>query len=234
MTKAEILAYTRHLVNEQSPDSGALLDDRENLLQFCYDAAEQVVLDLVEFMPLQFCTTETLTLTANVQTTTFTAEYLSIFKVAKNVTDNNPKEIEIIDPLDEQFYHTVGETAAEPMACYFLGNTIYWVPKPSTTTAAYAKAYLVVPEAAAIPVTGPAYIPRVAHRLICYYAAGLAATMADSNPAKFFALYKNRLDKVTDAWRARFRSKPRFVKESVADRIVIDARESAFFDPDWR
>lgn len=233
MTRAEIIQYTRDLVNEASSDFGALLDDGGNLKAIIDDAAEQVVLDLVEIMPLQFCVTEDKTLVAGTQAYDITAEYLQVYKVALNVTGRGAKEIEIIDPMEAQYHAFVGETSSEPLACYFLGNKIYFTPTPSAAVTGYARLYLVTPEASTVPVTGPALIPRVAHRLICYYAASLVATMADAKPDKYLALYMNKLRQVKRVWANRFQTKPRFVQPGIRSRLAGDGRDRATYDSDW-
>lgn len=235
MTRAEILTAIRNLINEQSTDAGALLDDAGNLLDFAYDAAEQVVLDLLPqpFMTHMFLTSENVSLVAATDSYTLANEFLQIYKVEKYVTDKKPKEIPIIDPLKLQFYIKTGETGADPTAVYFKGSTMYVVPTPSEAKTDYLKVWEVVPEAAAIPVTGPAYIPRIAHRLIVYWAAYLAATAIDVEPTRYLIIYQKRLAQVIKTWRDRYQQEPKFVRESVSERIVYDDREPYFYDTDW-
>ena len=64
MTRAEILADVRNLINEASGDAGALLSDSGNMLTFLADAQEQCVLDLMGIMPTSFLGSENVTLIA--------------------------------------------------------------------------------------------------------------------------------------------------------------------------
>lgn len=233
MTLAEILASTRNLVNEQSTDAGALLSDVGNLLDFVNDAAEQVVMDLLPHMPHMFCVTEDVNLVANTGSYAVTAEFLQVYKVERNVTGKSPKEIPIIDPLKHQFYAKTGETQEYPWGVWFQGKTMYCRPTPSKSTTAYIKLYLVVPEAASMAVAGPTYIPRVAHRLIIYWAAYLAATSIGVDPTRYLVLYQKRLQQTLKVWRDRYQQEPRFLRESVLDRMVYDDREPYYYDTEW-
>ena len=233
MTLVEILASARNLVNEKSTDAGALLDDAGNLLDFVNDAAEQVVLDLLPHMPHMFCITEDVNLLANTGSYAVTAEFLQVYKVERNVTGQSPKEIPIIDPLKHQFYAKTGEKQEYPWGVWFQGKTMYTRPTPNKATTAYIKLYLVVPEAAAMVAGGPVYIPRVAHRLIVYWAAYLAATAIGVDPTRYLVLYQKRLQQTLKVWRDRFQQEPRFIRESVTDRMVYDDREPYYYDTEW-
>jgi hypothetical protein len=233
MTLAEIIATTRGLCNENSNDSGALLSDAGNLKEFINDAAEQVMLDLMPLMPGQFLTKENITLVAGTQSYTLTAKFWQIYKIAKNVTGEPPRELDPIDPLDEPYYMETAERDSEPTAYYVLGDTVYFCPIPSSATTSYATAWLVRPELAAVPTDGPTYIPAVAHRLIAYQAAALVATMLEKDPTPFVQLYARRLSKVAEVWAARFQNKPRFVRESVAERSAFSMGVSTERDTEW-
>jgi hypothetical protein len=234
MTKAEILTATRALVNEVSGDAGALLSDTVNLLEYINDSMEHVVLDLLEFMPEEFLASQTVSLvagTANYDLNPLAATpFYQVFKVEKNVTGDAPKEIRIINQLEKSYRTDVGETEAEPTACYFIGDVIYFVPTPSTTTANYARVWLVMAEAATMATDGPAYIPVPAHRLIVYRAASLVATMLEANSTRFDNLYAQRLAAVRNVWIRRFRSQPRFVMPSIEERVAKSGRTSELFD----
>ena len=65
MNRATIISLTRDLVNEISTDSGALLSDTGNLLRLLNASAEQLVLDLMPYMPHQFMKTKTISLVAD-------------------------------------------------------------------------------------------------------------------------------------------------------------------------
>lgn len=233
MTQAELITATRNLVNEVSTDAGALLSDAGNLLDFLNDALEQVTLDLLPVMPDQFLTSELLSLTANVAYVTPSNTYLWITKVEKYVTNDTPKEIEIIDQLQLQYYTKIGETSDEPRACYFLGNVPYFVPTPASNKTNYARLWGVRMETTGIPSGGPTYLPAVAHRLIAYKAAIMVATMLEADFRGLASLYAQRLESIKRIWWRRYQQKPRFVRESAVERTIWDTREKAFYDLDW-
>lgn len=229
MTKAEILAGVRYLVNELSTDSGALLDDAGNLDDFVEDAQEQVVLDLVNVMPDVLVATEDLDLAAHTATTTITATYWQIINILKNKTGETPNPIRIVDPSDQRYFHYIDQEDEEPSYCYVAGQTITWLPKPSSTYDNYAKLYYIRPEAVTMPTEGPTYLPAVAHRLVVYQAAILAGTAFGAIISGLEKLYARRLMSVKKTWSARFHSQPRFVKASVFEGDHDD-REAAFYD----
>jgi hypothetical protein len=233
MTKAEILSAVRYLVNEKSTTAGAHLDDAGNLLEFVHSAVEDVVMDLMRFMPGQLAVAENITLIANQANYTLTASFWQIYKIEKNITGGAPSEIQIIDPLDTQFEMNVGETAAEPPACYLLGDTIYFVPTPSAAYTNYARAILIRPEAATLPAGGPAYIPVPAHRLVVYKAAELVAASLKASTVDFERLYAMRLDRVRNTWLQRYRQQVRYVKRDTDVRRAFDSRDRAFYDTEW-
>jgi len=220
-------------VNEASNDSGALLSDAGNLKDLIDDAAEQVCLDLLKIMPEQFLTTETISLVANTQAYTFTAKFWQVYKITRNVTGESPRELNRIDPMDEPYYMETAETDTEPTAYYLMGDTLYWVPTPSAAYTSYAKAWLVRPEAVTVDTAGPTYMPAVAHRLIAYQAAALVAIMLEKDPSPFTQLYARRFGKVAEIWAARHQSSPRFVRESVLERSVLNTGLSTDRDLDW-
>lgn len=75
MTKAEILSAVRYLVNEKSTTAGAHLDDAGNLLEFVQSAVEDVVMDLMKFMPGQLAVAENISLIANQANYTLTTSF---------------------------------------------------------------------------------------------------------------------------------------------------------------
>lgn len=234
MTKAQIRTAVRNLINEQSTDSGALLGPGNTILdEYIEDSVEETVLDLLPYMPRQFCGTENITLVAGTAGYTLTAEWWQIYKIARNTTGKTPREIQIIEPLEEQFYTSVGDTEENPDQCYILGDTITFVKTPSTNKTDYAKVFYVRPEAVTMPDTGPAYIPRAAHRMIIYKACVLACVMIEAIAGNFTALYEKRKAAFLRTWAAREHQKPRFVKPSVCDRVAYSDREGVFYDLDW-
>jgi hypothetical protein len=235
MTKAEILSSVRYACNETSTDTGGLLSDTGNLADFLNDAMEQVTLDLFPTMPGQFLTSENVTLVANQANYTLTNSFIQIYKVEKNITGENPREIAIIDPLEIQYYMATGDTDGEPNACYFVGDTLYFVPTPSAAYTNYAKVWEVVREAATMATAGPTYIPAIAHRLIVYQAASIVQKMMgnDAGSNRFLELYARRLEQVRKVWTGRFQQNPRFIRDSSLERSAVDTRLSVDYDKDW-
>lgn len=233
MLKADIITAARDLLQVYSTDTGATLTDTV-LGRMVDDAMEEVVLDLMPFMPGQLMTTEDVTLVANQANYSITnTTWLQIYKIEVNVTGRTPHEIDIIDPLQKEYIHVVGETGAEPEHCYFMGNVIYFVPTPSAATTGYVRLYLVNGEAATMATAGPTYLPAILQRLISYRAAWLAAIAYDASPTPFQQLYAERLRKAEKVWTGKFQQNPRFVRESINERTLIDSREKAFYDRDW-
>lgn len=218
MTRAEITTAVRNIVNEMSSDSGALLDDDENLREYINDAQEQVVLDLMSVMPEQFRTSENISLIAGTQNYTLTNRFWQVEKVERNVDGDSPIEIEIIDPVEIQYHTHTGDTDSNPHSCYFIGDTIYFVPIPSESVSNYAKVWLRRPEPTSMAVGGPSYIPDVAHRLIVYQACAIIATMLEKDPSPYMTLYARRYQMVIKTWSGRFQSKALYVRPGSSER----------------
>ena len=234
MTRSDIIQAIRNLVVEQESDAGGLLDDSGNMLEFVSDAQEQVMMDLIPFMPGQFLFVEDRTLVANTPSYTITSDYWQVYKVERNETGKAPKELEVVDPLEFQFHTNVGDTEERPDACYFIGDTFYPLQIPSAAQASWVRLYLVRPELETMEEDGPSYIPRPAHRMIVYLGAAMVAMLLRSDPTPFMAFYAKRYKAVKSVWAGRFQQKPRFVRPSVRDRLSFDDREKAFTDPYWR
>jgi hypothetical protein len=230
MTKAEILAAVRNLVNEQSTDAGALLDNTGNLLDFVQDAQEQVVMDLVPVMPDQLLASEDVTITAGAQSTALTTTFWQVWRVLLNKSGETPRELRMIDPADQQYFHYIDQTEEEPKYCWFQGSSIYFAPKPSVTTAAYCRVYLIRPEAVTMPDGGPAYLPPLTHRLIVYQAAIIAGTAFGAITQGVESLYARRFSAIRKTWMGRFQQEPRYVQPGLDSRTTYDDRERAFYD----
>lgn len=238
MTKAAILQAVRDLVNETSGAAGALLSDVGNLLGFVEDAVEQVVLDLVDTYPNELLTYKDVSMLAGVKTYALSAapavEFWQILKISKTVAGENETEMDVIDPLSLQYAETHDETNARPYGANIINGTLYVYPTPSEAITDYIRIWGIRPEAVAMPdPTGPAYLPRMTHRLIVFWAASLVATMIGANPDKFILLYSNRLEKIKSMQKGKFQQAPRFVRESVVERTTRDVRERVFYDLDW-
>ena len=232
MTLAQILTDIRNLINEQSTDAGALLSDTGNLLTFVSDAQEQTVLDLMSFMPSAFLGSENVSLVAGTANYALTGPLWQVWKVERNVTGESPMEIKIIDPSEIQYHMYTGDTAADPTGCYFIGDSIYFVPTPSTSVTNYAKVWMIKPEAVTMVTGGPAMIPAVAHRLIVYQACVIIATMLERDTTPYLTMYARRLQMVQRVWAGRFQSQTRFVRPAANERQGI-IRSSEDNDTGW-
>lgn len=234
MTKAEILTSARNLIQVYSTDTGATLTDVV-LGELADRAMEEVVLSCLPFMPEQLLSTEDITLVAGTANYTLTnTTWLQVYKVELNLTGHTPHEIQKINPLDKTYVHYVGETASEPSYFYTQGDTFYFVPTPSAAQTGYARVYLVNGEATTIATAGPTYLPRMAHALIAYMTAWMAAVAYSANATPFKELYAMRMENIRRAWMHRFRQEPRFIAGSSAERSLLDTRERAFYDLDWK
>jgi len=233
MTKAEIITATRALVNEVSTDTGALLSDTGNLLEFINDAADQVVLDLVTFMPTEFMASENITLIAGTQSYALTNTPLQIWKVEKTISGESPVELEILDPIDLQYHTDVDETEDEPHAVYFIGKTVYFVKKPSAAKTNYAKVWEILGEPSTMATAGPTYIPAIAHRLIVYQAASIISTILGKDPTTYMTLYARKMSMVQRVWAGRFQSQTKFVRSSSRERQGYSLDKSEDRDTGW-
>ena len=191
-------------------------------------AMEDVVLDLVEFMQEDFLTSEDISLAANDYDYDLTAEWISIWAMQKNVTDESPRIIPYTPLLDRRDY--VGEKAEDPRGWFLKGTTIIFWPTPSTAKTDYARCWIVATEAASMVADGPVYIPRMAHKLIPLGAAILIGYMNDREVGNIVALYKIQKDRVIDSLTNRVQQQPQFLRPSVYSRISGDRRDPAFFD----
>ena len=230
MTKAEIRTRIQNLVRDTYGAAGTWLGQDPTIIdEFIDDALEDVVLDLMIFMRGKFAGEETIDLEADEPDYTLTAEWWQIYKMERNVTDKRPKEIEIVKPTDKARYMYVGQTQEHPDACIILGETITFLPTPSTDKADYANCIFVRPEAVTLAAGGPAYMPRPAHRMIVYSAAAKIATMKGENPATLMSFYNKRLKEVKRIFTAQDQQSPKFVGASREEKVFVDTRENR----DW-
>jgi len=156
-----------------------------------------------------------------------------IWNILRNVSNQQPRDIEIIQTDEQHYFGNVGETEATPMQAMVIGNQIYFVKTPSTATSNYAKVWLVRPEAFTLPTNGPKYLPRPAHSLVCLKAAAKISVMRKGNPAIFESLYKDKKDKILKLFRRFNQQGAEYVKPGYSERIMRDDREAAFYDLDW-
>jgi len=231
MTKDEIRTAIRYLLQETSTDAGSLLPSGDVKLDIFIDwAAEQVVLDLVPYMPEVFLTTEAMNLTADEPDNTLTAEFLQIWGIYESTSDKNPRMIPFI-PADEiGKYMTVGQTAEDPIGFTLIGDTVRWIPTPSSDKSSYCTAWLITMETADVPDAGPTYIPRLAHKLIAIYASMLICKMTEKDLGTLGKLYEYMLNKVIDVYAYRIQNQPRFLKDSFSESKFLSTLDPALHD----
>jgi hypothetical protein len=234
MTLAELRSAVRYLSKEWETDSGTLFPSDNTLLDLYLNwACEQVVLDLVEFLPETFLTYEDITLVASQAPYTLTAEWLQIWAIQKNVTSEAPKLIPYRDVKQLPFKGYTGETAEFPKCWYLKGKSICFWPTPSVAKTTYARAWIIQPEVATIVAAGPSIIPRVAHKLISIQACILAAIMNETSITSLETLYARLLGQVRGVIGVQVQQQPRFLGESVLDLENVEARDKAFYDGHW-
>lgn len=232
MTLAEIRIAVHNLIKEWETDAGALLPSGDVKLDFYINmATKQVVLDLVEFVPECFLTYEDISLTANTNPYTLTKEWIQIWAMLKNVTNESPRPVPYIKRTDETYKKYVGQTAADPEAFSLYGDNIEALPTPSIDKANYWRCWIIAAEASTMAVSGPAYIPKMAHHLVPLYAGVLIAETVESGKMQTMAaLYQKWLTKVTDVIAYRIQQQPRFLGSSFHEKRVFSTRDPAFFD----
>lgn len=229
MTLAEIRKAIRSVTENWSEDEDTLLPSDNVVLDlFINWACEDVVLDLVEFMPEDFLTYEDISLVADDNDYDLTAEWISIWAMQRKVTDKSYELIPYTPVADRGDY--VGETTENPEAWFLKGTTIIFWPTPSTSKTDYARCWIVVPEATAIVENGPVYIPRMAHKLIVLDAAMLVGYMNDRDVGRIAALYKFQHERIKDSLTNRVQQQPQFINPSILSRISKDRRDKAFYD----
>jgi hypothetical protein len=233
MTKAEIQTAVRDILKEQETDAGTLLPADNLLLQRYIEwGTEQVTLDLIDWLPEKqdFIDYEDITLIANQANYTLTAEWLQIWCMQRIETARAPTTIGYID-IDQRAYEaTIGETAEDPNGWYLDGTTIYFVPTPSAAKTNHIRCWMIVPEGATMATAGPAYIPRIAHKLIVFQAAILIGIMNEYDIRTLVAMYEKMLDKVVGVVGYKIQQQPRFLKGSHFEKAGISTRDRAFYD----
>lgn len=232
MTLDQIRTAVRSIIKENETDSGALFPSNNTLLDFYINmACEQVVLDLVEFIPECFLTYEDISLTANTNPYTLTTEWIQIWAMLKNVTNEAPRPLLYITRTDEAYKKYAGETAEDPEAWTLYGDNIEFLPTPASDKSNHYRCWIIAAEASTMAATGPAYIPRMAHKLIPLYAGVLIAETVESTKMDtMLLLYQKWLTKVTDVIGFRVQQQPRFLGESFRSKRVISTLDPAFYD----
>lgn len=228
MTLEEIRTATRNLTREWEEDSGTLFPSNDTLLDFYINwATEDVVLDLVEFMPEDFLTYEDISITAaGGAEYDLTAEWINIWAMQRKIADRSYELIPYTPVINRDDYD--GETADDPEGWFLKGTTIVFWPTPSATRT--ARCWIVIPEVASMVSAGPTYIPRMAHKLIPLEAAILIGYMNDRDVGHIVALYKIQHDRVKNSLTNRIQQQPQFLKGSVLSNISRDRRDRAFYD----
>ena len=230
MNEASIRTAVQNLVRDTYGLAGTWLGADATILDdFIDDALEEVVLDLMTFMRGKFAGEETIDLEADEPDYTLTAEWWQIYKMERNVTDKRPKEIDIVKPTDKASYMYVGQTQEHPDACIILGETITFLPTPSTDKDDYVNCIFVRPEAVSLDAGGPDYMPRPAHRMIVYNAAAKIGASKGEDPATLMMFYEQRMRKVKRIFTAQDQQSPKFVGASREGKVFVDTRENR----DW-
>ena len=149
MTLDEIRVAVRGITKSWAEDEDTLLPSDNVLLDmFINWACEDVVLDLVEYMPEDFLTYEDISLVADDNDYDLTAEWISIWAMQKKVTDENYILIPYAPVADRGDY--VGETAEDPKGWFLKGTTIIFWPTPSTAKTDYIRCWIIAPEVEAM------------------------------------------------------------------------------------
>lgn len=231
MTLAEIRQTVRDVLKEAETDAGTLLPTGNLLLdRFINWGTEEVVLDLVPHMQEVFLTSENISLVANQSDYDLTAEWIRIWCIVKNVSGSSPRPIRYIDRDDIAYKMYVGQTAEHPARFTLTGDSITFVPTPSTAKTNYATAWVIATEVASMVATGPAYIPRMAHKLIPLKTVILISKMNEYDLSGAVALYSMLLDRVIENYAYRIQGEPRFLKSSALEKSVISSLDPALHD----
>lgn len=227
MNLAALRTAVRNITKEWESDSGTLFPSGDVVLDFFINwAAEDVVLDLVEYMPEDFLTYEDISITSGDNDYDLTAEWLQIWAMQRKIADRSYEIIPYTPVIDRGDYD--GETGEDPEGWFLKGTTIIFWPTPSATRT--ARCWIVVPEAATVAENGPVYIPRMAHKLIPLDAAILIGYMNDRDIGGPVALYNLQHKRVINSLTNRVQQQPQFINRSVLDRISRDRRDRAFYD----
>ena len=227
MTLAELRTAVRNITKEWETDEGTLFPSGDVVLDFYINwACEDVVLDLVEFMQEDFLTYEDISITSGDLDYDLTAEWLQIWAMQRLTTDKSHKIIPYTPLADRRDY--VGETAEDARGWFLKGTQIIFWPIPSATRT--VRCWIVGTEVASMVASGPAYIPRMAHKLIPLDAAILIGYMNDLDIRGPVALYKIQHKRVIDSLTNRVQQQPQFLRPSVFSRISGDRRDKAFYD----
>jgi hypothetical protein len=234
MTLQNLRDAVRYLSKDWETDAGTLFPSDNTLIDIYLNwACEQVILDLVEFLPETFLNSENITLVASQAPYTLTAEWLQIWAIQKNVTSEAPKLIPYRDVKMLPFKGYTGETAEHPKCWYLKGKSICFWPTPSTAKTDYAKVWIIQPEAAAIATAGPSIIPRIAHKLISIQACLLAAIMNEVSATGLETLYGRLLVSVRSVLGYQVQQQPKFLGESILSLESVESRDRVLFDFNW-
>jgi len=233
MTLAQIIQYIRNLINEQSTDAGAKLADAGNMLTFIEDASEDVVLDLLPYGGDLLLGKEDITLIANQQNYSLTAEWLHIIKLERLTTDKSPRPLIPIDVNEQHYYTNNGETEATPDHWMLVGTEIYFVKTPSTAATDYARAWFLQPEVTTMVAGGPAIIPRVIQKLICVDACIKIAVAFEADTKPFQMLYNRKVKNAKYLLSGAVQQKPRFVKPGFYERSQVTDQQAVLYDVEW-
>ncbi|GAG01669.1 unnamed protein product, partial [marine sediment metagenome] len=82
------------------------------------------------------------------------------------------------------------------------------------------------PEAVTLADGGPDYMPRPAHRMVCYSAAAKIVASKGADPSVFMGFYNKRLVQVRKIFAGQDQQKPKFVGPSMEEKVFVDTREN--------
>ncbi len=230
MTQEELRSAVRNLAHDYASEATSKFDASNYLLDYFIGAAyDHVMCDMAREAPHRILTYEDLTLTANTATTAPTKEWIQIWTINRAVSGQTNRPIPYIPWHDQMLAMYQGETKAEPDAWSIYQNSIYWLPTPSTTTAAYARMWI-VPSEGSMPTAGPTYLPRIAHRLIPLQTMVLIAMMLKDAAAPWLTMYELLLKKISYSVGLPVQGQPRILSPAFSDKISLDDRDPALID----
>ena len=235
MTLAQLRTSTRNLLKQWSTETGTLLPaDNARLDDYLSLALEMVVTDLMQDAPEVFLDYEDITLVANTSEYGLTKEYAQIWDMKRMVDGWASETITYLDRTDDRIATYIGETAEHPKAYTLKGDTIIFLPTPSTAKTDYARCWIVELEATTIAAGGPAMLPRLAHRLIVFRAGVIIRESNGKSASVIENLYQFNAKQVKRLLMARVQHQTKFLKgrqRSVGtqDPALHDYAGDAFF-----
>lgn len=225
--------WARNLINEQSSATGARFPSNNTLLDFFIGLAlDIVVLDLANDIPESFLSVEAIALVANQNDYTLTTPWLQIWDIQKSTSGETPFPMIYLPVQDRMKAEYQGQTAGEPDYWYYLGETIYIVPTPSTSIADYCTAIVVLKDYFGGAGSDTLYvIPDIAKKLIGIMAAILGLDSYGAETGTLPAIYQKLLARVSGVLGHVVQGQARYLIG--ADQVLGNTRERTEYDPNW-